>query len=70
MKPLGLVAEHATELAQKSLTEFTAVGEALIAPDPRGQLRLLQLDKLLSPELRDLLAVYYFTQTLETEPTA
>lgn len=26
MKPLGLVAEHATELAQKSLTEFTAVG--------------------------------------------
>lgn len=66
-KPLGLIAEHATELAQKNLGEFHTVGDALIAPDPRGRLRLLQLDKLLTPELRDLLAVYYFTQTLEAE---
>ncbi len=67
LKPLGLIAEHATELAQKNLGEFTSVGDGLIAPDPRGRLRLLQLDKLLTPELRDLLAVYYFTQTLETD---
>ncbi|KAF0176989.1 MAG: hypothetical protein FD161_2710 [Limisphaerales bacterium] len=67
LKPLGLIAEHATELAQKSLGEFTSVGDGLVAPDPRGRLRLLQLDKLLTPELRDLLAVYYFTQTLETD---
>ncbi|MBI5801882.1 MAG: chemotaxis protein CheW [Verrucomicrobia bacterium] len=66
-KPLGLIAEHATELARKSLGEFNSVGDALIAPDPRGRLRLLQLDKLLTPELRDLLAVYYFTQTLEAD---
>lgn len=66
-KPLGLIAEHATELAQKSLGEFITAGDALVAPDPRGRLRLLQLDKLLTPELRDLLAVYYFTQTLEEE---
>ena len=66
-KPLGLIAEHATELAQKKLGEFHTVGDALIAPDPRGRLRLLQLDKLLTPELRDLLAVYYFTQTLDAE---
>jgi chemotaxis-related protein WspB len=70
MKPLGLIAEHATELAQKNLGEFATVGDALVAPDPRGRLRLLQLDKLLTPELRDLLAVYYFTQTLEAEPAA
>jgi chemotaxis-related protein WspB len=63
-KPLGLIAEHATELVTKGLGEFTSVGDALVASDPRGRLRLLQLDKLLSPELRDLLAVYYFTQTL------
>ena len=63
-KPLGLIAEHATELVTKGLGEFTSVGDALVAPDPRGRLRLLQLEKLLSPELRDLLAVYYFTQTL------
>lgn len=68
IKPLGLLAEHATELAQKNLGDFTAVGDALVANDPRGRLRLLQLDQLLSPELRDLLAVYYFTQTLEAEP--
>lgn len=66
-KPLGLIAEHATELVTKSLGEFTSVGDALVAPDPRGRLRLLQLDKLLSPELRDLLAVYYFTQMLEAD---
>ncbi|MEQ2006060.1 MAG: chemotaxis protein CheW [Limisphaerales bacterium] len=66
-KPLGLIAEHATELAQKNLGEFTSVGDGLAAPDPRGRLRLLQLDKLLTPELRDLLAVYYFTQTLEAD---
>ncbi len=66
--PLGLIAEHATELAQKNLGEFTGVGAALAAPDPRGRLQLLQLDRLLTPELRDLLAVYYFTQTLEPEP--
>ena len=66
-KPLGLIAEHATELAQKNLGEFTTVGDALTAPDPRGRLRLLQLDQLLTPELRDLLAVYYFTQTLEAD---
>ena len=42
-------------------------GPGLVAPDPRGRLRLLQLDKLLTPELRDLLAVYYFTQTLEAD---
>lgn len=67
LKPLGLIAEHATELAQKNLGEFTSVGDGLIAPDPRGRLRLLQLDKLLTPELRDLLAVYYFTQSLEPD---
>ena len=66
-KPLGLIAEHATELAKKNLGEFTSVGDGLVAPDPRGRLRLLQLDKLLTPELRDLLAVYYFTQTLEAD---
>lgn len=67
-KPLGLIAEHATELVAKNLGEFTSVGDALVAPDPRGRLRLLQLDQLLTPELRDLLAVYYFTQSLEPEP--
>lgn len=66
-RPLGLIAEHATELVQKNLGEFTSVGDGLVAPDPRGRLRLLQLDKLLTPELRDLLAVYYFTQTLEAD---
>lgn len=66
-KPLGLIAEHATELVQKNLGEFTSVGDGLVAPDPRGPLRLLQLDKLLTPELRDLLAVYYFTQSLEAD---
>jgi chemotaxis-related protein WspB len=66
-KPLGLIAEHATELVQKNLGEFITAGDALVAPDPRGRLRLLQLDKLLTPELRDLLAVYYFTQTLQDD---
>lgn len=66
-RPLGLIAEHATELVQKNLGEFTSVGDGLVAPDPRGRLRLLQLDKLLTPELRDLLAVYYFTQSLEAD---
>lgn len=66
-KPLGLIAEHATELAQKQLGEFTSAGDGLVAADPRGRLRLLQLDKLLTPELRDLLAVYYFTQTLDAD---
>ncbi|MEN9575036.1 MAG: hypothetical protein RL514_2891 [Verrucomicrobiota bacterium] len=66
-KPLGLIAEHATELVQKNLGEFTAVSDELMAQDPRGRLRLLQLDQLLTPELRDLLAVYYFTQTLEAD---
>jgi chemotaxis-related protein WspB len=67
LRTLGLIAEHATELVQKNLGEFTAAGDALVASDPRGRLRLLQLDKLLTPELRDLLAVYYFTQTLEAD---
>lgn len=66
-KPLGLIVEHATELAQKNLGEFASVNDALVASDPRGRLRLLQLDKLLTPELRDLLAVYYFTQSLEAD---
>ena len=67
LRTLGLIAEHATELVQKNLGEFTAAGDALVASDPRGRLRLLQLDKLLTPELRDLLAVYYFTQTLDAD---
>lgn len=61
-KSLGLIAEHATEFTHKELGEFSTVGEALVAPDTRGRLRLL------TPELRDLLAVYYFTQTLAAEP--
>ncbi len=66
-RALGLIAEHATELAQKNLGEFASVGDALIAPDPRGRLRLLQLDRLLTDELRDLLAVYYLTQSLNAD---
>ena len=35
-RTLGLIAEHATELVQKNLGEFTAAGDALVASDPRG----------------------------------
>lgn len=66
-RPLGLIAEHATELVQKQLGEFTSVGDTLAAPDQRGRLRLLQLDKLLTDELRDLLAVFYLTQNLNAD---
>ncbi len=56
---LGLIAEHATELANKNLGDFASAGDALVAPDPRGRLRLLQLEKLLTDELHDLISVYY-----------
>ena len=67
-RPLGLIAEHATELTQKELGEFSTVGDSLVAQDARGRLRLLKLESLLTPELRDLLAVYYFSQSFEAEP--
>jgi chemotaxis-related protein WspB len=63
MWPLGLIVEHATELVPKQLGEFTMVGDALVAQDPRGRLRLLQLDKLLTDELRDLLSVYHLAHS-------
>lgn len=66
-RSLGIIAEHATELVQKNLGEFSSAGDALVAPDPRGRLRLLQLDRLLTDELRDLLAVYYLTQPLKPD---
>ncbi len=67
LRPLGLIAEHATELVAKHLGEFTSAGDTLVAPDQRGRLRLLQLDKLLTDELRDLLAVFYLTQNLNAD---
>lgn len=60
MWPLGIIVEHATELVQKQLGDFSLVGDGLVAQDPRGRLRLLQLDRLLTDELRDLIAVYHF----------
>jgi hypothetical protein len=66
-RPLGIIAEHATELVPKQLGDFTLAGDALVAADPRGRLRLLQLEKLLTDELRDLIAVFHLTQSLNAD---
>jgi chemotaxis-related protein WspB len=60
---LGLIAEHATKMIRRSIQDFTETGvESDAAPylgrvanDPGGLIQRIEIERLLTPEVRDVL---------------